>query len=287
VNNQSIQNNTGSTVSKGKIINKFSSQHLYTLRKFLKYKITSRHKYGHGIHSPFVFDFIMKILLDKSVFDYERDIEKVRHQLISNKKVINVTDLGAGSRANKNNQRTISDIARHSLMNKKYSRVLNKIIQHYKLSEIVELGTSFGITTSYLAKSNPNTKVTTIEGCPEIHAIANENFEFLNINNIYSINGDFDQVLDNQLQTINSIDFVLFDGNHQYSKTLDYFEKCLKKSHQDTIFVFDDIYWSHEMHNLWKTIIDHQDVSVTIDLFALGIAFFKKGLSKQYFQLRF
>ena len=41
---------------------------------------------------------------------------------------------------------------------------------------IIELGTSLGISTMYLAASCPDTTVCTIEGCPSTAAIAQAEF---------------------------------------------------------------------------------------------------------------
>ena len=51
---------------------------------------------------------------------------------------------------------------------------------------------------------------------------------------------------------IKNIDLVFIDGNHQENPTISYFEKCLNYAHNDTIFIFDDIYWSIGMEMLGK-----------------------------------
>ena len=66
-----------------------------------------------------------------------------------------------------------------------------------------------------------------------------------------------------------------------------YFEKCLQHIHPDTVFIFDDIHWSAGMEEAWSLIRRHPKVKVCIDLYLMGIVFFKEELSKENFTLRF
>ena len=59
---------------------------------------------------------------------------------------------------------------------------------------------------------------------------------------------------------------------------IQYFDLILKHSHNDTIFIFDDIYWSKGMENAWNHIKHHEKSTVTIDLFFVGIVFIKKRI---------
>jgi len=80
---------------------------------------------------------------------------------------------------------------------------------------------------------------------------------------------------------------VFFDGNHRKEPTLKYFKQCLKKTNDNSIFIFDDIYWSEEMESAWNEIKANPEVSITVDLFELGLVFFRKGIEKQDFVVKF
>jgi predicted O-methyltransferase YrrM len=80
---------------------------------------------------------------------------------------------------------------------------------------------------------------------------------------------------------------VFFDGNHKKEATLRYFDMCLSHIHNNSILLFDDIHWSKGMKEAWENIRQHPSVVVSIDLFSMGIVFFRKELSKQDFVLRF
>ena len=257
-------------------------------KKWWHYYRTASSGIGHGIHSPFVFDFVKNVLNDNRDFYAFNPIERLREQLKNDHTTILVYDLGAGSRTTTSNQRSISQIAKHSLKSKKLAQLLFRMVNYYQPNTILEMGTSLGITTAYLASANGNGKVYSIEGAPAIAAIARKNFKQLNLYNTQLFEGGFDSVLPTLLQELKLVDFVFIDGNHRMEPTLRYFELLLRHSSQNTIMVFDDIHWSAEMEKAWKIIQENPMVTCTIDLFFLGLVFLRKDFKvKQHFTIRF
>ena len=259
---------------------------LFAAKSYANYFFTARHRKGYGIHSPFLFDLITKGLrtdLPKSSFS---EIESLRKALINSKEIITVNDPGAGSKKVKTPERKISQIARTSLTRPKYARLLAKLIRYFKPNQMLELGTSLGITTLYMASAG-KTEITTVEGVKNIGKTAQENFEKLQAENIRLIISDFSEALGKLNETKNKFDLVFIDGNHRYDATLDYFEKLKSLSHNNSILIFDDIHWSDGMHKAWQTIVTDKAVTLSLDIFQFGIVFFKKELSKQHFVLRY
>jgi len=257
-------------------------------KKYFYYFLHSKNGKGHGVHSPFVFDFIIHVLNDKKKYDCYDKIESLRRSLLKNDNEIEVEDFGAGSAVIPFKTRKIKDIARSSLKKKKYSQLLFRIAKYYQAKNIVELGTSFGITTAYLASSNSNAKVITTEGSKNIANIAGQNFKEAGLNNIELINGDFKKTIPSVLDKFENIDLLFVDGNHRKKPTLEYFDLFLKKAGRNSIFIFDDIHWSHEMEEAWEEIKQHPSVTLTIDLFFIGLVFFSKDFKvKQDFPVRF
>jgi len=201
-------------------------QKLRFILRYLHFLSRSINKYD--IHSPFLFELIENVFEDKTKFEDYKAIEDIKLQLIRNKKEIEITDLGAGSNHGKGNIKTISQIAKNSSKPKKLGRLLYRLSSESKPDYIIELGTSFGFSTSYMARGNPASKITTIEGCPNISSIANNNFTQLNINNIKLYTGDFDKVLPGILETLPEINLGFIDGftsNKTYSRSRD--SSCL------------------------------------------------------------
>jgi predicted O-methyltransferase YrrM len=262
--------------------------HFQLAKKYLKYYLTASNSKGHGVHSPFVFEFIKFVLNDKKSYEAYENIEKQRQVLLNDKTVIEVEDFGAGSTVIKTKQRVVKDIAASSLKPKKYSQLLFRMIQFYNKKNVLELGTSFGITTSYIASAKNNPVVTSMEGSQSIANIAQQNFDSLQLNNINIVRGDFEKTLAPFLENTKTIDFAFLDGNHRKIPTLQYFNQILSNSTEETIVVFDDIHWSKEMEEAWEEIKIHEAVTLTIDLFFIGIVFLKKDFKvKQHFAVRF
>lgn len=257
-------------------------------KKYLHYYLSASNGKGHGVHSPFVFNFIQHVLNDKKEYPCYRFIEQKRKELLSNETVIEVEDLGAGSSVIKTNKRVVKDIAASSLKPKKYAQLLFRMAQYYKPKTILELGTSFGISTAYLASANSMAGVHTCEGASSIAAIAKQNFNELGFQNIHLTKGDFANTLPTLLSQLSKIDLAFIDGNHRKEPTLNYFQQLLNHSTGSSIFIFDDIHWSAGMEEAWKEIKEHPAVTLTIDLFFIGIVILSPDIThKQQFSVRF
>ena len=216
----------------------------YTLN-YLKYYLTAQTK--HDVHSPFVFDFVINVINKKRhVLEFDQ-IEALRKELLKNKNKIIVTDFGTAFEGPKTYQRKISAITFHSAKSKRYGKLMFRIVNYFKPQNLIELGTSFGFSTMYLSFAKEGTKIVTLEGCPETAKVAADNFQRLKLKNIEQVTGDFNNTLDETINKFQQLDFVFFDGNHSKEPTLNYFQKCLNKTHSKTVFIFDDINWSDGM----------------------------------------
>ena len=256
-------------------------------RRFFRYFFAAQNE--HSLHSPFVFQLYTQIIRPKkqvqpSVF---QAIESIRKRLLQDNTEIEVQDFGAGSRVNNSPKRSIQHITRNAEKPVKFARLLYRLVQHFNPKTIFDLGTSLGMTTAYLAKAKSDNQLFTFEGCPQTAAIARQHFESLGCQNIQLVVGNLDETLPKQVQAINQLDFAFFDANHRYEPTVRYFETCLTKATESSVFVFDDIHWSSEMEQAWRYIKAHPQVSITIDLFFVGLVFFRTQQPKQDFVLRF
>ncbi|MGB4843530.1 MAG: class I SAM-dependent methyltransferase [Ferruginibacter sp.] len=257
-------------------------------KKYLHYYLTASNGKGHGIHSPFVFDFVNNVLNDKTVYPPYQPIEQKRKKLLHDSTIIEVEDFGAGSSVIKTNKRIVKDIAASSLKPKKYAQLLYRMVKYYKPETILELGTSFGITSAYLASGNTNSVLHTCEGSSTIASIAKQNFAELELQNIQLAEGDFTNTLNPLLSKLKTIDFAFIDGNHRKEPTLNYFEQLLNHSTTSSILIFDDIHWSTEMEAAWAVIKQHESVTLSIDLFFIGIVCINTDFKNpQHFTIRF
>ncbi len=256
--------------------------------KYLNYYLTASNGKGHGIHSPFVFHFVTKILNDKTNYPEYVKVEELRASLLNDKTVLTIEDFGAGSTITKMNDRTIASIAKNSAKPKKFGQLLFRMVRSYQPRTIVELGTSLGITTSYLSLAKPDAELITMEGAKEVAARARNNFQQAGLQNYSLAEGNFDDTLSAVVNGLSAVDFAFIDGNHRREPTEKYFAALLPKTTNNSILIFDDIHWSREMELAWETIKSHPSVRCSIDLFFIGIVVFRQEFrEKQDFVIRF
>jgi predicted O-methyltransferase YrrM len=268
------------------------------------YRIASNGK-GHGIHSPFVFDFIVKVLNEDTRFPEYDAVERLRRELKRDATLLEVEDLGAGSAmgaprsgkaglggrmdpGGRKQFRKVSDIARQAAKSSKWGQLLFRIARHYRPDRILELGTSLGLTTAYLAKGAPDAVVYTIEGAPAVAEVAAANFGALELERIRLRTGNFDAELTPVLESMGPVDLAFVDGNHRRDPTLYYFNRLMERSSGSSVLIFDDIHWSAEMEEAWGVIRRDPRVYLTIDLFFIGLVFRREEFKvKQDFVIRF
>lgn len=260
---------------------------LQAAAKYFKYYIHASNSKGHGTHSPFVYEFITRVMNDFTKYaDYSK-VETLRKQLLDNNAELVIEDMGAGSASGASNKRTVASIAKSAVKPKKFGQLLYRMVKYYNCKNILEMGTSLGVTTGYLSLANPGATIITLEGAGSVADAAQQNFNILGLQNIELIPGNFDDTLQPALDKLGKVDFVFIDGNHRREPTERYFQQLIPHIHNETLFVFDDIHWSREMEAAWKNIVQHPAVACDIDLFYIGIISFRSEFKeKQSFSVR-
>ena len=240
----------------------------------------------HSLHSPFFYKFYLNTIKKKAFSNEWESIERKREAFLEDESEIEIIDLGAGSKVENSRSRKIKSIAQHSLSSAKFSEFLYRLIQDFKFEHIIELGTSLGINTSYLAKSNSNASIYTFEADPNALKIAKEvNIDY---NNIIFHEGDIGQFLPEMLNRLNpQIDLVYADANHTYEASIKYFNVILPYLSTQSIYIMDDIHWSDGMKKAWEEIKLRKEVTSSIDLFDAGLLFFNPDFKKQHYVLDF
>lgn len=254
---------------------------------YLKYLLLWHHRRGHGIHSPFAFDLVSRIFRNKINAEIVCYIEKVRKRLISDNSTLCIRDLGSCSGKTNTQIRKVSYIARKSPVKKKYGVLLANLAAEFGESGIIEFGTSFGISTMYLAGGYRDAKVYTMEGCPSISSVARKNFEESVFNNISLFTGSFDEMLPLVIDLAGNPGLVFIDGNHRKDPLINYFCRISEISGPNTLIVIDDIHNSAEMEEAWKIIRENEKVTLTIDIWRMGLVFFRKGIPHSDYKIKY
>ena len=245
-----------------------------------------RSKDRHSVHSPFMAEFIEHVFRSKELPEDVENIELFRKTLVKDNRVIQVVDQGAGSHKSNGSKRPISEIARHAAKPKRDAAILYRAAKFLRSKNVLELGTSLGLTSLYLS-SDPEVALTTLEGCPHTLGIAQGNFEIAARKNIRPVLGNFKKTLPEVVSVMDRIDLAFVDGDHRKVPTLYYFELIIPKLHNDSLVVFDDIHWSPEMEAAWEQIKQDKRSRVTVDIHRMGFVFFRKEMTPQHFDLRY
>lgn len=258
--------------------NPFKQGRLGMTLKILEYLWAAKTRQWEN--TPFL-DTLKEIISDDRTFYAFDEIELLKQELLNNDTLIEVKDFGAGSLLESSNLRTIGDITKNTSIPPKYGKLLFRLINFFQPQNVLEIGTGIGISTLYLSLPSKKRKIVTLEGSSEIARIAQNNFTKLNLKSIGLKHGEFSDQLPGTLRNLKSVDFIFIDGDHRKERLLQYFNICLPYINNNTIMVIDDINWSINMNEGWRLMCDYPAVSLAVDLFRLGILFFKKEEPKQ------
>lgn len=228
---------------------------------------------GRKIACPAFQQWREMVLEDRRQFYCFAPLEGQRDLLRHDNRSIQIQDLGAGSR--KSAPKQVADLARRSLSPAWQAQFLFRLINFHQPQTILELGTSLGISALYQHAAKRSAQMISIEGCPEIHAIAKKNARLFGASASLQLwQGSFAELLPSALKQLGQLDYAFIDGHHLRQPTLDYFEACLPYLGPNALLVFDDIYWSDQMQSAWEELKGHPKVSYSIDLGWAGCLFF-------------
>ena len=296
--------------------------YLYRVSSWLKHQLTARNTGGHGVHSPYLFEWVRMVMSDKNTYYVWDEIEEIRQEMLKDTRELEFVDYGSGgplptspSKGRSANMRRVCDIAKGSLARRKEAQLLARLVgwlgrplltspsrggigdeasEDRKGLTIVELGTSLGVTTAYLAAMDSRNKVVTYEGCPAVAEVARANWEKLGLSNIACVVGEITvdslQLTVDSLQLavdrLSGIDVAFIDANHTCEATLTYFNALASRVHEKSVVVVDDIHYNEDMEKAWKAICADERVTTTMDLYRMGLVFFDKHYWRKHYKMR-
>lgn len=249
-----------------------------TLRKSVLLYRGIRYRKGYGVHSPFVFNLITKVIEERCSYYSFYDIELIRKQLHFRDNIITYPD-----RQQKGvlRSRTVGEIVEREAIKPKHGALLFRLTNYFKSKNILQLGPSMGLSTLYLTSYATGLKCIALENIPEFASIAQIVFDKATRNPIDLRTGSYKELLPQALKDIKHLDFVFFNTLYEQQNNIWLFNECVKQVHNETIFVFEGIKASCKMREFWKEVCSHPEVTVTVDLYSMGIVFFNKKLHKR------
>ena len=248
---------------------------------YLKHFFTSWNTTGEGIHSPYLFELVRFIL---------RDEKRRREMLLACEDTLEVVDFGSqGSPEGKHVQRRVCDIAKMHLESKQVGQALFRLInwigeREKRPLEILELGTSLGITTAYLAAADSRNRVMTMEGSGEVLHVAQGVWRALQMENIEWTEGNIDDTLNKRARK--TIDVAYVDANHTYEATMRYVDFLLPRLPEKGVLILDDIHYSEQMEHAWEALKNDARVTTSMDLYHVGLLFVDPHYLKRHYIIR-
>ena len=249
--------------------------------------IRSRHRKGHGIHPPFAFDIVSKVIYDGDRMGQPEAAVNYRSRMRRSKKTVDLSGHGAGSRITKSCVRRISSIARSSSVTHKQGMFLYRLTKWYQPAHILELGTGIGISTAYMASGSATAEIVSVEGDPGKSKQASEELNIAGIRNVKLQNAAFESCLPELIDSLPGRSIVFIDGDHRYEPTVNTVQSILDRGLDEMIIVLDDIYWSDDMQKAWRFLCGDQRINISVDLFYMGILVLRPGLIKQHYNVTF
>ncbi|MCQ2310313.1 MAG: class I SAM-dependent methyltransferase [Paludibacteraceae bacterium] len=265
---------------------------IFHVFSMLKHHICAWNTGGEGIHSPRLFYLVRHLFYETAQMYAWEQIEARRTAMLRAPKLVHIQDFGTGQ----DRDELIMHIARQSVMQPRQAQLLARLLNYMNGNEyaqstspltIVELGTSLGLTTAYMASVDSRNQIITFEGSQQVSEIAAMNWQKLHLSNITQKTGPIDDTLLSYAREEQPrIHFVLMDANHTQEATLRYFEWLLPLMDPNGIVVVDDIRYSKDMYAAWKTITHHDGVTATMDLGQMGLVFFYPNVQQRTYTIR-
>ncbi|PHR33233.1 MAG: methyltransferase [Fluviicola sp.] len=249
--------------------------------EYIKYRWNAKGR--HGIHSPFVYDFVDNCLRIKLKAEDVSTLNNLFGRLKNSRQEIEIQDFGAGSKK-LGSKRKVSAIFKMSSSKGKYGELLYRLSKHYQPKEILEFGTSLGVGTTYLALGSNNSTITTVEACKNTRALALENLK--DLDSIESKLGTFVDYLA-ELPKEKQFDMIFIDGHHDGEALILYLNQLQKHAHDETLFILDDIRWSDSMKAAWEEISNDSRFHMSMELFRVGIVSRRSHMEKEKFVIRY
>jgi predicted O-methyltransferase YrrM len=238
----------------------------------------------HGIHSPFVYDLITKCFYDKTPFSAYHNLKALRNKLIYNQDLVKIKHYSEASKVFQSNHQKISTIVKCEGSSYKKQKQLYRITNYFKPKNVLELGTSVGLGSAAMAIASNNSIIKTVEVNKNISDIAKKVFKSYQLKNIQIDTSSFKDFF--KKSNYENLDLVYLDGTCDKESTIENFNSLLKHSHNESVFIINNIYWSKEMTEAWNIIKKQKEITVSIDTFYWGFLFFRKEQPKQHFTIR-
>lgn len=216
----------------------------------------------HGVHSPFVYDLAINCIYNhqryegyKSIKSYQQKIAPLFHET---------------------SRKTPQFSA-------KKSKLLHRLACHFSPKIIIDHSYSTGQVAAALS-SYKSVKTLYSSISSEKHT---EDLKSL-LRSTQQANIAFSpSAMDHFFSTTDtSFDLAFLSSTDQAENSYKQYLKLLPSATEESILIIDNIYQSQATEKAWNAIKQHEQTRVTVDLFYVGVVFFRTAQVKQHFRLR-
>lgn len=234
-------------------------------------------------------EFIREVYRDDRHYHAFDLIRAIRQYWSRQDGSVKLQSLGAPSKTTSRQERSVRSLVKTNAIDDDCGRLLFRLALWLKADRILEFGTNAGISTLYLHAADTRAQLQTVEGNPEVAALARETFAMAGASpQLQPYVSRFDQWLHREWPTTppeQPLDLFFLDGDHRYQPTLDYVRRLLPAATAQSVFVIADIHWSEEMERAWGALKKIPEVQASLDLYHFGLLFFDPTMENQHLGL--
>ena len=237
-----------------------------------------------SVHSPWLYEIYHSLRHPKALKESSITKLAILHgQLRVDDTPLTFNEIGSREGRIKS---TVSKVYKRIATSIRDAEMIAELAAHVNGKTILEMGTAFGTTSLAMHFAAHKSRIITLEGVPEIAAIAEEHFQKCEAENVILKTGRFSETLPQVVAEEKDLGLVFIDGHHSRKPTLDYLEMILPVLSEKAIVVLDDIYYSRDMAACWQELLQHPAFQVKMDFFRFGLLIKNANLSSETFRLR-
>lgn len=235
-------------------------------RKLLASLRGLRHCRGHGIHSPFVFHLVSRVIEERCRYYYFDYIDLLYKKYAYS-------------------DRAKAALIQQRSIKRRDGELLFRLANHFKPTRILQIGATTGISTLYLTSYSTTVRCLSLESDPTLAELAKELYTKAENSTIEQCVGSYRETLPRALERLREIDFIFFDLHSEQNSIGQLFIECLKHIHPETVCVINHIHSGKTMRDAWKELQQQPQVSVTIETTSVGIVFFNNKWHKRNYRI--
>jgi len=216
----------------------------------LIYKI--RHHRGHGIHSPFVFNLVTKVIEEKTPYHAYEDIIQVLEEFPDYQFHLNKTN-----------------------------KLLFKMVNYFGAKHILEIGAGYGINTLCLTAPSAKIECITMEASEKKYSMAQQLYK--------KWQRDITLITSPGLPDVDGKQDCIFIDLNNYNtfSSRELNQYLAGVSYEKTFVIVKGIRTNKRHQALWRGMMNMESRTVALDLFNIGILFFDKTLYRWHYKISF